>query len=835
MFAQVANQPSDLVVCDDDNDGFALFDLTVLNAQVLGAQSSIDYTVTYHETQTDADNDVNAISSPYTNIVSNVQTIYIRVEDINTDNAAMTTVNLIVNPIPSPTPSELLPALTLCDDTNTGDGIEIFDLTENELIIINGEVGQSVSYYITEFDAFSDSNVISNPTQFSNFTSPQTIYVKVTSDTTGCFAVVNFDIIVNPSPEVDLGMSEQNYCGFNSITLEANSPFADAYNWYKNGFILTGETSSTLIVTESDIYQVQTFNTECGTSAFSELVTINLYEDAGTIEQQIITVTCEDILPDGSVNYDLDAMTSSLGYGDGFTVSYYGNLVDANQAENALVSPYNSFGETLIIRVEDNDAAVNGFLGCRQLALLDLIVDCEDIGIINVNAFFDIDEDSVFDMDETFFSNGYFTYEMNNDGIIRTIDSSSGNFKIISPDETNTYDINYYFYDENNCFDISISNFENISVLFGDEVTVDFPIINEQSCEDISVNLINSQAPRPGFNHFNYLVIENLGTVITSGTVDYILDDLLILDSIIDGVGYTTTLNPNGFSLDFVDLLPQQSIIVSISLLTPTSVNLGALVTNSAIYTTSTNDVISENNESFVTEQVIGSYDPNDKMESHGKDIVYDDFVTSDEYLYYTIRFQNVGTAEAINVRIEDVLDSQLDETTFQMIRSSHDYVASLIDNNLEWNFDNINLPAEQDDADGSNGFVYFKIKPNAGYAIGDIIENTASIYFDFNEPIITNTFQTEFVETLSVDSYDVASFTIFPNPAKEEVTIQLANSNFGTGKVNIYNIQGKVILKDIDINENTSVLDISNLESGLYFVELTSGNSSIVQKLIVN
>ena len=269
--------------------------------------------------------------------------------------------------------------------------------------------------------------------------------------------------------------------------------------------------------------------------------------------------------------------------------------------------------------------------------------------------------------------------------------------------------------------------------------------------------------------------------------------------------------------------------------MTSTSVSLGTLVTNTVTYTTSTNDMVSDNNESSISEVVIGSYDPNDKMESHGPQILYDDFVTSDEYLYYTIRFQNVGTAEAINVRIEDILDTQLDASTFQMLRSSHDYVVTRIANNLEWNFDNINLPEEQNDAEGSNGFVYFKIKPNAGYAIGDVIENSASIYFDFNAPIITNTFQTEFVETLSVTSFEAVNFTIYPNPAKDEVTIQLVNSNFETGKVNLYNIQGKVILKDIYIQEHASSIDISSLESGLYFVELIIGNTATVKKLIVN
>ncbi|WP_282031862.1 T9SS type A sorting domain-containing protein [Winogradskyella eximia] len=938
-FAQVANQPNDYVVCDDDNDGFALFDLTYVDAQVLGSQqSAADYTVTYHETLYDAENNFSSIVFyPYVNNTDWLQIIYVRLEDNNTGSYDITTVNLIVNPsplpvqpsslnlcddvgeipgdeiavfdltikdveitgsnanwsvayyetnadaqsqtnvianptaytnrsvnglplnpqtlfvtvtdvttgclgfttltirvLPNPTPSNTIPDLVLCDEINTGDEVEVFDLTENELLIFNGEPGQSITYYLSENDALAGSNSISDPTQFSNTISPQTIYARVTNNTTGCFAVVDFDIIVNPLPEVDLGMSEQNYCGFDDVILEANSSFADEFIWYRNGFLLPGETSSTLVVTQSDNYQVQVVNTLCGSEAFSEMVSVNLYELSDTIDPQTI-IACDNSSTDGTADFNLDDLSASLGLGEGFVISYYTSNIDANQGINSIASPYNSAGETLIIRVADIDAEANGFLGCRYLSTVDLVVNC-DIGTITLNAFYDENEDAILDANEINFTNGYFTYEMNNDGIINTIESSTGNFTITSLDEANTYDMNYYFYGQyGDCYSLSVPSFEDVGVLFGEDITIDFPIVNYQSCEDISVFLMNQQSPRPGFYHTNYLVIQNLGLIPVSGTVDYTLDDNLSINSISTSSNYTTTLNANGFSLNFVDLAPQHHIYISIFLQTSASTALGETVTNTAIYTTSTNDIVSDNNESSISEVVIGSYDPNDKMESHGPQILYDDFVTSDEYLYYTIRFQNVGTAEAVFVRIEDELDAQLDESTFQMLRSSHDYVVTRTGNSLEWYFEDINLPAEQDDAEGSNGFVYFKIKPNAGYAIGDIIENTASIYFDFNTPIITNTFQTEFAETLSVENFEAVNFTIYPNPAKDEVTIQLANSNFETGKVNLYNIQGKVILKDIYIQEHASSIDISSLETGLYFVEMTVGNTSTVQKLIVN
>ncbi|MBF8151634.1 hypothetical protein ITJ86_17200, partial [Winogradskyella sp. F6397] len=86
---------------------------------------------------------------------------------------------------------------------NTGDGVEVFDLTENELLILNGEPGVTASYYERLDDANSGNNAITDPTQYTNTETPeQEIYVRVTNDVTGCYALVDFTIIVHPLPTV---------------------------------------------------------------------------------------------------------------------------------------------------------------------------------------------------------------------------------------------------------------------------------------------------------------------------------------------------------------------------------------------------------------------------------------------------------------------------------------------------------------------------------------------------------------------------------------------------------------------------------------------------------
>ncbi len=297
---------------------------------------------------------------------------------------------------------------------------------------------------------------------------------------------------------------------------------------------------------------------------------------------------------------------------------------------------------------------------------------------------------------------------------------------------------------------------------------------------------------------------------------------------------HTVTTSSTGFTVDFLNLEPGTIETLQIELLCPVGTALETVVTNTSNYVTDSNDIISDNNSSQLSEIVIGSYDPNDKMEGHGPEILFVDFASSDEYLYYTIRFQNVGTAEAIFVRIEDELDSQLDETTFQMLRSSHDYTVTRTDTSLEWFFDDINLPAEQDDAEGSNGYVHFRIKPKPGYAIGDIISNNASIYFDFNAPIITNTFTSTFVESLSVSDFEKIGVKMYPNPANNLVYFQRNDFSIDM-TLKVFDIHGKVIYSNLERINNSFTLDVSNWINGVYFVEINNGSGQYVEKLIIN
>ncbi len=101
------------------------------------------------------------------------------------------------------------------------------------------------------------------------------------------------------------------------------------------------------------------------------------------------------------------------------------------------------------------------------------------------------------------------------------------------------------------------------------------------------------------------------------------------------------------------------------------------------------------------------------------------------------------GNAPAFNVRIEDQIDiSKLDLNSFAPIAASHSYSTIVTpDGMVQFVFDNILLPDSVHDEPNSHGWVVYRIRAFDSLLPNDVIENTAAIYFDDNEPVITNTY----------------------------------------------------------------------------------------------
>lgn len=134
------------------------------------------------------------------------------------------------------------------------------------------------------------------------------------------------------------------------------------------------------------------------------------------------------------------------------------------------------------------------------------------------------------------------------------------------------------------------------------------------------------------------------------------------------------------------------------------------------------------------------SFDPNNK---EATPVLTPTQVASGGYIDYVIHFQNTGTDTAFNVVLADTLSNLLQTNVLQMLATSHLCRTTLTNGIIYFEFLNVNLPDSNVNQIASTGFVRFRIRPNATVAIGDTIPNKASIYFDYNPPVVTNTCRT--------------------------------------------------------------------------------------------
>ena len=139
---------------------------------------------------------------------------------------------------------------------------------------------------------------------------------------------------------------------------------------------------------------------------------------------------------------------------------------------------------------------------------------------------------------------------------------------------------------------------------------------------------------------------------------------------------------------------------------------------------------------------ILDSYDPNDKQVLPvGFTAAH--YTPTNTPLKYQVRFQNTGNDVAYRVEVVDTLAAELDLSTLRVGAVSHPYRLTVTGKKrpiLTFTFDNILLPASSQDLAGSNGFVQFSIQPKAGLVPKASIANYADIFFDFNEPVRTNT-----------------------------------------------------------------------------------------------
>ena len=238
--------------------------------------------------------------------------------------------------------------------------------------------------------------------------------------------------------------------------------------------------------------------------------------------------------------------------------------------------------------------------------------------------------------------------------------------------------------------------------------------------------------------------------------------------------------------------------------------------------------------------QVIGAYDPNDKT-AFPRGYTDQHFIEANTPLEYLIRFQNTGTDTAFNVYIEDVIDPALDLTTLRPLISSHDYRVEFVNGDtVHFVFDDILLVDSFTNEAGSHGFIRFAIEQEADLPIGTIIEGKAGIYFDFNEPVLTNTVfhtvETKFLEYTSTQEIFLPGVTVtsFPNPATDRWHLELTGADLSQARFELRDLNGRTVRRQA-LRSSMFSTDLSGLQSGVYFYRVLRPDGVLVAgKLVI-
>ncbi|MBK8819864.1 MAG: T9SS type A sorting domain-containing protein [Saprospiraceae bacterium] len=338
-----------------------------------------------------------------------------------------------------------------------------------------------------------------------------------------------------------------------------------------------------------------------------------------------------------------------------------------------------------------------------------------------------------------------------------------------------------------------------------DTITQNFCITPKEPNRKVDITIIPLSPPaRPGFNADYKIIWENKGNLLENGTIHFSYDENIF--DYVDANQTPDAINSGKLSWDYTDLLPfeKREVTVTLNLNSPMEnppVNAGDIT---YLYANILDNVFRLENV------IVGSYDPNDKTCLQGQ-YFHPDSVG--KYVDFLIRFENTGNFDAENVVVKDIIDtSTFDVSSLLITDASHEVYTRIAANKVEFIFENIQLPFEDE---ANDGYVAFKVKTKSTLILGDSLKNLADIYFDYNFPIRTNeTFTTVAIPSSTKDIQ--TEVTIHPNPVRDVLTL---DSNTRWTKAEMYDISGRLI--KVTGVDGFSV-DVDGLESGTYILHLS-------------
>ena len=178
---------------------------------------------------------------------------------------------------------------------------------------------------------------------------------------------------------------------------------------------------------------------------------------------------------------------------------------------------------------------------------------------------------------------------------------------------------------------------------------------------------------------------------------------------------------------------------------------------------------------------------------------------------------------------------------TFQPLQASHDYRIDIsAQDTLRFVFEHIQLPDSTTDLLNSQGYIKFRIAPKANTPIGTLIRNDADIFFDQNEAVHTNevfhTIGRDFILTDLINTTGIPlSLKTYPNPTDQNLYLELRGeeSTAPDLTLTLTDSQGRIIHHQM-ITKDLTKMDLSKLDSGIYFIRLYDREKALYSGKII-
>ena len=418
--------------------------------------------------------------------------------------------------------------------------------------------------------------------------------------------------------------------------------------------------------------------------------------------------------------------------------------------------------------------------------------------------------------------------------------TSAPDYSFALTHEDGTYYMNFDI-DETGSFEISSVHPEYWSitsdsalyhVLLDGEVTyidsIDFGLYPNELIDSLQVQLVGALARCN--DEVNYWVnYQNIGSTKPSGILVVELDEQVEFlsssippDSIID-----QTIYWHYDSLYYFEYGEPINLTVEM----PDFESLGDTLTSTVqLRTIDEGEILFETIDTL-DQILVCAYDPNDKVVSpigEGEEGIISIDQTTFEY---TIRFQNTGTDTAFNVVIEDMIEEELDVSSLMLLGTSDPVSIDITPEGLvSFRFDDIMLPDSNTNELESHGYVRFRINLLGDPVDGTEINNTATIYFDDNPGIITNTTKnTYFGETGGEDDLKkTLKIKVYPNPFSDFTTIYFEEPLNEAHTIIIYDMMGKVVLRSEEVTREYFRIEKNSFLPGVYLLSISNGNDVI-------